>query len=340
MFDELDQLKKLARAIELEAAGTPEDNEEEEDLPAVVIDGEMDNRPYDPDPKVNTYVIGSSNIKSAKKPIFDDEEVSEDSEDDSDSGEEVSDDSESVSDSGEGANIEAPIVGSVQGVEGEDKAVMDCMFKGLGVNLHGSLSNGLHECMDMCDPNCPVAFKVGSFVQPKCCQTPIILVVKNADGGSILTAKPTNNSDEYCEGNCGCWPEFAFNQDEIEPMENVKLSDIFNVMKFNDAQGRTESFNGGVYDETPMDDAQDGALKAQSAYHCPGCDECKDGEFKASWQRHTPDTLDDMNAVLDEICGPMKTYSAETPVIVKKNLDGSTEASQSAYKVSIGTGAF
>ena len=306
MFDELDQLKKLARAIELEATGTPEDNVEEGDLPAVVIDGEMDNRPYDPDPKVNTYIVGSSNIKTEKKPIFDDEEISEDSED--------------VSDSGEG------------------EAVMDCMFKGLGVNLHGSLSNGLHECMDLCDPNCPVAFKVGSFVQPKCCQTPIILVVKNADGGSILTAKPTNNSDECCEGNCGCWPEFAFNQDEIEPMENVKLSDIFNVMKFNDAQGRTESFNGGVYDETPMDDAQDGALKAQSAYSCPGCDECKDGEFKASWQRHTPDTLDDMNAFLDEICGPMKTYSAETPVIVKKNLDGSTEASQSAYKVSIGTG--
>ena len=330
MFDELDQLKKLARAIELEAAGTPEDNVEEEDLPAVVIDGEMDNRPYDPDPKVNTYIVGSSNIKTEKKPIFDDEEISDDSEGD------LSDTPiDSVSESSD-----TPIVGQVQGVDsdGSDNAVMDCMFKGLGVNLHGSLKNGLHECMDMCDPNCPVAFKVGSFVQPKCCQTPIILVVKNADGGSILTAKPTNNSDEYCEGNCGCWPEFAFNQDEIEPMENVKLSDIFNVMKFNDAQGRTESFNGGVYDETPMDDAQDGALKAQSAYSCPGCDECKDGEFKASWQRHTPDTLDDMNEFLDEICGPMKTYSAETPVIVKKNLDGSTEASQSAYKVSIGTG--
>ena len=319
MFDELDQLKKLARAIELEAAGTPEDNVEEEDLPAVVIDGEMDNRPYDPDPKVNTYIVGSSNIKTEKKPIFDDEEISEDSED--------------VSDSGEDTDTEAPIVGSVQGVEGEDNAVMDCMFKGLGVNLHGSLSNGLHECMDMCDPNCPVAFKVGSFVQPKCCQTPIILVVKNADGGSILTAKPTDNSDEYCEGNCGCWPEFAFNQDEIEPMENVKLSDIFNVMKFNDAQGRTESFNGGVYDETPMDDAQDGALKAQSAYSCPGCDECKDGEFKSNWR-----SIDEMNEFLDDICGPMKTYSAESPVIVKKNLDGSTEASKSAYKVSIGTG--
>ena len=336
LFDELEQLKKLTRAIELEAAGTPEDNEEEEDLPAVVIDGEMDNRPYDPNPKVDTYIVGSSNIKTTKQPIFDDDEMGDDSGymgDTVDSG-------DADGDSDEGGDTEGdsdtPIVDDAPGAEGgEDNAVMDCMFKGLGVNLHGCLTNGLNECMDMCDPDCPVAFKIGSFVKPKCCQTPIILVVKNADGGCILTAKPTNNPDEYCEGNCGCWPEFSFDQDEIEPMGNVKLSDIFNVMKFNDSQNCTESFNGGVYDETPMDDAQERTQKAQAAYKCPGCEECKDGEFKANWKG-----LDEMNEFLDDICGPMRTYAAETPVIVKHNLDGSTEASKSAYKVSIGTGAF
>jgi len=89
-----------------------------------------------------------------------------------------------------------------------------------------------------------------------------------------------------------------------------------------------------VYDETPMDDAQEGVRKAQSAYNCPGCDECKDGEFKPNWEKFN-DFMDYMNDI-----HPIEDVSVKTPVIVKKNADGSTSASQAAYRATIGTGAF
>ena len=296
MWDELEQLRKLTRNIELEATDKSEEHEKEEaeDLGALVIDSNMGNEPYDPDEKVKAFVVkgSSANItdqqQKAAQPIFEEPD------------------------------------------EVNDDEVNKVVEAGIGsLNIGRCLKNGLRECgeLGMNFTDCPTEYNVGDFVSARHGVKPVILIVKCSDGDNILTAKPTNNMDEYCEGNCGCWPEFSFSPDEISPMDDIKLSDIFDVMKFNDSQNQTESFNGGSYDESPMKDAQEGALKAQRAYKCNGCEDCKDGEFKANFDYKK------MNEFLDDICGPVRDYTAKSPLTVKKNPDGSTTASQSSISV-------
>lgn len=257
LFDELEQLRKLSRAIELEAMAKPDVEEEEENLGAVVLDAEMGNQPYDPDEKVNAYVVGSSGTPTkgaeTKEAIFE-QEPSEDP------------DAEKAMECGLGLKMG-------------------------GLSLHKSLKNGLECCMDMCDPNCPVKFCVGDYVKPKCSETPIILVVKCTDGSNIMTAKPTECEDECGEN--GCWPEFSYEQDEIEPMEGITLADIFNVMKFND-NAKTEAFNGGCYDEAPMKAAQ------------KGCQENQRSKKTVSF--------DDINEFMEDVFGPVKDYSVKETI--------------------------
>ncbi len=57
MYDELEQLRKLARSIELEAMAKPDVEEHDPDLGITVLDAEMGNQPYDPDPRVNAYIV-------------------------------------------------------------------------------------------------------------------------------------------------------------------------------------------------------------------------------------------------------------------------------------------
>jgi hypothetical protein len=262
-FDDLEKLRKLSRPIELQADAEPDDDTEEEDLGAVVNDDAMTDQPYNPEGNVNVYVVnggGSSGTPSKKKPskpaIFE-QEPGEDSAD---------------------SNAET---------------AMEC---GLGLKMGGlklgkSLRNSMECCMDMCDPNCAIKFNVGDYVKPTCCETPVILVVKCTDGSNILTAKPTEDAAQCSE--TGCWPEFSFEQDEIEPMSEVTLEDIFNVMKFNDSP-KTEAFNGGDYDETPMKDAQKGVLNNQR-------------DKKAA-------TFDDINEFMEDVFGPVPDYTVKEKI--------------------------
>lgn len=257
IYDELEQLRKLSRSIELEAMAKPDVETEEEDLGAVVLDAEMGNQPYDPDSKVNAYrVIGSSGTPNKKAPakeaIFEEKPDTEDAE-----------------------------------------TTMECGL-GLGMgglNIHKSMKAGLECCMDMCDPNCDVKFNVGDFVKTIGTEIPVILVVKSTDGSNIMTAKPTEHTDEC--SSTGCWPEFSFEQDEIEPINEVTLADIFNVMKFNDSV-KTESFNGGDYDESPMKAAQKGALENQR--------DKKSASF------------DDINEFMEDVFGPVKDYTVKEKI--------------------------
>lgn len=255
MYDELEQLRKLSRSIELEAMAKPDVPEEEEDFSAIVQDSFMDDRPYDPNPKVATYVVqgssGTPNKKAEQKPAIFEQEPEET-------------DADKAFESG-------------LGMPGIGRALRD------GLNCN--------ECMDMCDPNCDIKFTIGDYVKPTCCETPVILVVKCTDGSNIMAAKPTCHADECSE--CGCWPEFSFEQDEIEPMEGITLDDIFNVMKFND-QPKTESFNGGCYDEEPMKAAQKGVSENQ-----------RDKET---------DKFKDINEFMEDVFGPVKDYTVKQKI--------------------------
>lgn len=267
MYDELEQLRKLTRPIELEAMAQPDVEPEDDDFGAMVVDGEMGNQPYDPNPKVNVYAVRGT----ADQPKTT---------------------GGSCGTPAKGAKTKDAIFGSEDDADVDAAKVMD---EGLGIaGIGRSIKEGLHnfnECMDMCDPDCKVHFNIGDFVKPTCCETPVILVVKCNDGSNIMTAKPTECEDECGEN--GCWPEFSFEQDEIEPMDEITLADIFNVMKFND-QAQTECFNGGSYDESPMKAAQKGASENQR-------------DKKAA-------TFNDINEFMEDVFGPVKDYTVKQKI--------------------------
>lgn len=276
IYDELEQLMKLSRAIELEAMAKPDNDDDEkqaeyendeDENPTVVMDSGMGaDQAYDPNPKVDTFVIGSSGTPNKKiqqkEAIFEQEPGTED--------QNISSDAENTMECGLGLSMG-------------------------GLKLHKSLKNGLECCMDLCDPNCDVKYCVGDYVQPKCCETPVILVVKCTDGSNIMTAKPTECAEEC--GEHGCWPEFSFEQDEIEPMEGITLADIFNVMKFND-RAKTEAFNGGCYDEEPMKKAQKGVEENQR-------------DKKAA-------KFDDINEFMEDVFGPVKDYTVKEKITAEQ----------------------
>lgn len=276
-YDELEQLRKLALSIELEASAKPDVEKSEPDLGVTVLDAEMGNQPYDPNPRVNAYVVKGDDDDKAV-----DEEPTDPKAPKAGAG--------SCATPAKGAKPKEAIFGS------QDEEAERAMEEGLGLKVGGlslkkSLTNGLAECMDMCDPNCEIKFNVGDFVQPNCVDTPVILVVKCTDGSNIMTAKPTECADECSD--TGCWPEFSFEQDEIEPMDEIKLSDIFNVMKFNDS-AKTESFNGGTYDEEPMKAARKGASANQR-------------DKKAA-------SFDDINEFMEDVFGPVPDYTVKQKI--------------------------
>ncbi len=278
MYDELEQLRKLARSIELEAMAKPDVEEHDPDLGITVLDAEMGNQPYDPDPRVNAYIVKGDD---------DDEKAVDESPKDP---KETKSSVGSCAPPAKGAKQKEAIFGS------QDEEAERAMEEGLGLHvgglsLHKSLKNGLSECMDLCDPNCEIKFDIGDFVKPTCSETPVILVVKCTDGSNIMTAKPTECADECSE--TGCWPEFSFEQDEIEPMNDIKLSDIFNVMKFNDT-AKTESFNGGTYDEEPMKAARKVASANQR-------------DKKAA-------SFDDINEFMEDVFGPVPDYTVKQKI--------------------------
>ncbi len=302
MFRELDDLKALTQVVAMEALdfSKEKDDADDADQGALVIDGEMDSRPYEKgnettivkvDGTADAGVAGSSgNItgkRKAKRPIFE-----------NDPEEEI-----------------------------DESTVESILAKGLGgLSVAKSLKKGLREscCIDG-DPDCEFQYHPGDCIKSRTNAFPVILIVKSSDGPVITAAKPTNNMDEYCEGSNGCWPEFQFNQDEIEPIEGIDLNKILQLMAFNDAQ--MESLTDSSVDETPMKDAADrtnGMMKDKRLY---GAENCKEGEFC---------DYGDLKEMLDEICGPMKTYTYGTPKTTKVNDDGSVETKQSAGSISFG----
>lgn len=337
MFNELDELKMLTQCVALESIDLTKEKEEadESDDDALIVDGTMDDRPYENGNSVTVCRVKGSKKKDDEEEEEDDSE--EDSKKESDSDEEKDGDTECDGESckefgGSSGNVTSktrkqkrPIFELDDNDDITDEIAEGIFGKGLGTfSGLGSLKKAMECCCDG-DPDCDIQFHPGDYVKAKNKGIPVILIVKCSDGPCVTTAKPTNDMDEYCEGNDGCWPEFTFNQDEIEPMDGVSLNDIVKVMAFNDSQ--MESLTDSSIDSKPMEDAVD---RTNDQFHCKklyGADNCKENEFSDPG---------DLNEMLDDICGPMKTYEYTTPTITKQYGDGTVEKTKSSGSLSFG----
>ncbi len=308
MFSELDDLKQLTQAVALESLDFTKEKEDEEeaDHGAMIIDGEMDNRPFEKGDKIQVIRVQGD---ADKKPIATTATVG------GSSGNLTSDK----------IKAKRPIFEQKPDSELTDSDLEGIFGKGLGAHIGGigSLKKALECCVDG-DPDCEHQFHPGDYVKAKSGKVPVILVIKHSDGPVITTAKPTNNMDEYCEGNDGCWPEFHFNQDEIEPMDGLSLGDIMNVMAFNDAQ--MESLTDGSIDEDAQKGIVDKTNDMLREKSLEGADDCKPGEFCDQ-----KDLIDRM----DEIFGN-QSYTFASPKVTTLDRNGNIETSQSAGKISFG----
>ena len=87
----------------------------------------------------------------------------------------------------------------------------------LGESLFHGMSIRKAAAKTEAENGCKVMFDPGTVVKPTK-GGKSIYIVKNNDGEMIMCAKPTNiESDMTCGGTDGCWPQFAFQQDDIEP---------------------------------------------------------------------------------------------------------------------------
>ena len=85
----------------------------------------------------------------------------------------------------------------------------ESLFRGMSIRKAAAKTEAENGCKVMFDP--------GTVVKPTK-GGKSIYIVKNNDGEMIMCAKPTNiESDMTCGGTDGCWPQFAFQQDDIEP---------------------------------------------------------------------------------------------------------------------------
>jgi len=304
MFSELDDLKQLTQALALEAIDLTKEKEEADDTDhgAMIIDGEMDNRPFEKDDgKVKVIKVnGTADSKSVG----------------GSSGNLTSDK----------VKTKRPIFEQKPDAELTDTEIEGIFGKGLGAKIGGigSLKKALECCVDG-DPECEHQFHPGDYVTTRCCNKPVILIIKSSDGPVITTAKPTNDMDEYCEGNDGCWPEFSFNQDEIEPIPGISLNDIMTVMAFNDA-AKMESLTDGSIDEDHLKEVTDRTNDMLREKNIEGAEECKPGEFC------------DQEAIIErmkDIFGE-QSYTFASPKVTTLDRDGNIETSQCAGKVSFG----
>lgn len=110
----------------------------------------------------------------------------------------------------------------------------------------------LAECS--CGGLCNNPYKLGDVVQAK--GIPMMFVVKDKDGTMIRTAKPTACEDDLAVGKDGVWPEFCFQQDELDKVGNADLSQAEYLARFND-RGLARGFDGRTVDPGPMEVAQD-----------------------------------------------------------------------------------
>jgi len=97
--------------------------------------------------------------------------------------------------------------------------------------------------------------KIGDFVHHTD-NIPVVFIVKNTDGPMITVAKPTKNEKEYATNQDGVWPEYHFDDDELETMDTVSPNQIHKVILFNDSP-KMEAFNNSVIDDEPMKKAHE-----------------------------------------------------------------------------------
>ena len=105
--------------------------------------------------------------------------------------------------------------------DSEAQVLDECLFKGMNFKKSKNEAFAKLEC----DNGCKVIFDPGMVVKPTH-GGKSIFIVKCNDGDMITCAKPTNiEADMACGGTDGCWPQFHFQQDDIEPI-GVDLATI------------------------------------------------------------------------------------------------------------------
>ena len=307
MFSELDDLKKLTQAVAFEAIDLTKEKEDADDSDhgAVIVDSNMDDRPFENDGgKVKVIKVdGEADNKEKASAVG------------GSSGNLTSDK----------VKAKRPIFEQKPDQELTDTDLEGIFGKGLGMSVGGigSLKKALECCVDG-DPDCEHQFHPGDYVTSKCCAKPVILIIKRSDGPVITAAKPTNDMDEYCEGTDGCWPEFAFNQDEIEPIPGITLGDIMNVMAFNDS--KLESLTDSSVDEDQQKAIVDKTNDMLREKKLEGADDCKEGEFCDQ---------EDVIERMKEIFGD-QSYTFASPKVTTLDRNGNIETKQCAGKVSFG----
>lgn len=353
MYDELDQLLKLTKFFEAEAIK----EDDEDDLQASILTYDEKGNPegalqtkheYEEEEDDEEYAEDSDEsgkAKSSEKASddVDDDADNDDKDDKSDKSIEDVDDDKPYGSSGnvtKGRKGAGPIfepdedsfekiVANEEGCPNDgamdaESLGMPNLRKSMKMSLTDAIERGMGRefsrkiKFEAANPlfvsNAP--FKLGDVVSAK--NNPMLYVVKNNDGSVITAAKPTANQAEFCKCKDGCWPEFTFNQDEIQTMDNASMNDLGDIVAFND---RFRGFDGTIEDRSPMDRAQEYAQKQ---------------------------TIDDISHDLDEILGQYQfaaqggdkdfSYTECSPTVVFRRPDGSvtTEQQMGGYQIKWG----
>lgn len=237
-MDELDELKKTADSVAV-LPDTDDDAVEEADMPEIVSSPVTGTDPSDSDDM--TYI--STEDKAGKLRHTFGKEL----------GEKLD---RAEQPAGSASNVD-PKKEAVFGSIAEGTEVESMMHLGLGDSINMKRAMSRTESVGLgadarITPLQYVSMKNGA---------PVILIVKDTDGSTVRTAKPTADESEYAVNNAdgGKWPEFVFSESELDPMEGLSDDDIRKIMEFNDLSADDgEGLINGQVDSAPMLVAQQG----------------------------------------------------------------------------------
>lgn len=209
-FENLEKLRVLAQTIEGDSTNAaPEEN----DIPVEVIDRGLPSDAWTKDGQTVTYIRGEA--KPEADPIR----------------------------GGNSGNYRTDYNALLEKCDGDPEAdknnLEECLFKGM--NFKRSVKDAL--CKTECDNGCKCIFDPGTVVKPTK-GGKSIYIVKNNDGEVIICAKPTNiEADMARGGSDGCWPQFSFQQDDIEPLgvDLATLAVLADIVAHNDKVAEASS---------------------------------------------------------------------------------------------------
>lgn len=237
-MDELDELKDMANSVAV-LPDTDDDAEDEADVPEIVSSPVTGTDPSDTDDM--TYI--STDDKTGKlRHTF---------------GKEL----------GEKLDHAEQPAGSASNVDSGKEAVFGSIAE--GTEVESLMHLGLGDSIDMKrEMSRTESVGLGADARIKPLQyvsmkngSPVILIVKDTDGSTVRTAKPTADESGYAVNNAdgGKWPEFVFSEDDLDPMDGLSDDDIRKIMEFNDMSADDgEGILNGTVDSSPMIAAQQG----------------------------------------------------------------------------------